>query len=75
MPPCRPNALGDRIENDISQRLAVGRDWFRVAPNKPKQRCEEERLTHCRIMYCRIGVSEGTVGKAQSLVDSPEHPQ
>jgi hypothetical protein len=25
-------------------------------------------------MGCRLGVGEGTVGKRQSLVDSPEHP-
>jgi hypothetical protein len=26
-------------------------------------------------MRCRFGVGEGAVGKPQSLVDSPEHPQ
>ena len=26
-------------------------------------------------MRCRLGVGEGAVGKAQSLVHSPEHPQ
>jgi hypothetical protein len=26
-------------------------------------------------MRCRLGVSEGSVGKGQGLVDSPEHPQ
>jgi hypothetical protein len=26
-------------------------------------------------MRCRLGVGEGAVGKVQSLIDSPEHPQ
>src|SRR5262249_40938014 len=26
-------------------------------------------------MRCRLGVGEGTVGKAQRIVDSPEYPQ
>ena len=61
--------------HDIGQRLAVGRDCFGVAPKKPKQRRECERKTHRRSMRCRLGVGEGAVGKRQSLVDSPEHPQ
>jgi hypothetical protein len=26
-------------------------------------------------MRCRLGVGEGAVGKAQRIVDSPDHPQ
>src|SRR6516162_8630821 len=32
-------------------------------------------MRHRRSMRCRLGVGEGAVGKAQSLVDSSEHPQ
>src|SRR6516162_1968993 len=59
----------------IGQRLAVDRDCFGVAPNKPKQRRELERISHRRSMHCRLGVGEGAVGKAQRIVDSPEPPQ
>jgi hypothetical protein len=32
-------------------------------------------MSHRRSMACRLGGGECAVGKAQSLVDSPEHPQ
>ena len=34
-----------------------------------------EHLPHCRSMRCRFGIGESEVGKAQSLVNFPEHPQ
>jgi len=61
--------------HDIGQRLAVGRDCFGVAPQKPQQRRKCQHNTNRRSMPCRLGVGEGAVGKPQSLVDSPEPPQ
>jgi hypothetical protein len=61
--------------HDIGHRLAVGRDCLGVMPQEPKQCRECERISRRWNMRCRLGVGEGAVGKAQRLVDSPEHPQ
>ena len=41
--------------HDIGQRLAVGRDCFRVAANKSQQRRDCQYNTHRRSMRCRLG--------------------
>ena len=62
--------------HDIGERLAVGRDCFAVAANKPQQqRRVQESLSHRWSLRCRLGIGDGAFGKAQSLVDSPERPQ
>jgi len=61
--------------DDIGQRLAIGRDCFGVAPQKPQQRRAEERITHRRSVRCGLGIGERAVGKRQGLVDPTEHPQ
>src|SRR5215831_10212129 len=55
--------------------MAVGLDCLRVAPQEPQHRRVYESNSHRRSMCCRLGVGEGAVGKAQSLVDAAERPQ
>src|SRR5215469_7652560 len=61
--------------HDVGKRLAVSPDCFRIPPKKPKPHRELKRMTDRRSMRCRLGIGEGAFDKAQSLVDSPEHPQ
>jgi hypothetical protein len=42
--------------DDIGQRLAIGRDRFGVAANKPQSRRKYEHISHRWNMRCRLGV-------------------